>query len=60
MYPNEHQAHPLELRVQVLERLLDEAINIIAAKARPSDGCTLGMWLDEAILVLANEEWEDG
>ena len=58
-FTNEHQVHPLTYRVEVLERLLDEAINIISAKARPGDECLLGGWLDEAIAILNSNEWED-
>lgn len=49
---NEVTTHPLQLRVAVLERLLSEAIDIIAAKARPGDECLLGAWIDEAMEVL--------
>lgn len=50
-FTNESQMHPLEMRVQVLERYLEEAINIVSSKIRPED-CSLGSWVDEAEDVL--------
>lgn len=56
---NEYTIHPLAVRVKVLERYLDEAISIIAAKARPSDGCLMNAWIEEAIAVLEDEPIDD-
>jgi hypothetical protein len=58
IYENEHITHPLEFRVKLLERYLEEAIDIIAAKARPSDGCLMNAWIDEAMAVLNHQEVE--
>lgn len=48
---NEGQTHPLELRVHVLENLLEEAIVILQSKVREQD-CVLSNWIDEASAVL--------
>lgn len=54
-YTNENVTHPLEMRVKILERYLEEAIDIISAKARPGDGCLMNAWIDEAVAILEHE-----
>lgn len=41
-------------RIIQLEQYLEEAIDILSAKARPGDECLLGAWIDEAIGILHN------
>lgn len=55
-YINERVTHPLEFRVKLLERYLEEAINILQAKVRANEACVMGAWIEEASAVLNHEE----
>lgn len=45
-------ARYLEDRCQKLESLLEDALQVLIAKARPGDECLMGALIDEIIEVL--------
>lgn len=55
LYTNEHLAHPLEGRVKRLERLLEDALQVLIVKATPGDRCLMDALIDDIIITLNTE-----
>jgi len=52
-FMNESQTHPLQIRVEILEGLLEDALAVLQAKSRPGEDCFMDILINEITAVLS-------